>query len=82
MIASASAPGSRKSTGAPSPVGRTLTEAKKSRTTTGMTIVTRTFSPRRAVSRSSIRVWAVVAARAEAGRLTGPPRDGGPTSSR
>ena len=54
MIASASAPGSRKSTGAPVAVGRTATEAKKSRTTTGMTIVTSTFSPRRAVSRSSI----------------------------
>ena len=55
MTARASAPGSRKSTGAPSPLGSTLTEAKNSRTTTGMTIVTRTFSPRRAVSRSSIR---------------------------
>ena len=78
MTASARAPGSRKSTGRPLPVGRTLTEAKKSRTTTGMTIVTRTFSPRRAVSRSSIAgLGAGSPRRAEAGRLIGRPRRGG-----
>ena len=44
--------------GGPPPVGSTGTEAKNSRTATGMTIVTSTFSPRRAVSRSSIPVWA------------------------
>ena len=36
------------------PVGTIPAVAKKSRTTTGMTIVTSTFSPRRAVRRSSI----------------------------
>ena len=74
-------------------VGRTLTEAKNSSTATGMTIVTSRFSPRRAVSRSSIPVWARVA-RERARRAgscvvsrggTSPPRPSGrapPTSSR
>ena len=74
MTASARVPGRRKSTGTPLPVGRIATEAKKSRTTTGITIVTSTFSPRRAVSRSSIPVWARVAATRGAGRLTARPR--------
>ena len=48
-----------------------------------MTIVTRTFSPRRAVRRSSIDAWARVAAASGAGRLIGPcasrdPRRRGP----
>ena len=73
MTASAIAPGSRKSTGRPAGVGRTPADAKKSRTTAGMTMVTRTFSPRRAVRRSSVTVWAKVAASGEAGRLTGAP---------
>ena len=55
MTARASDPGSRKSTGRPAIPGTIPAVAKNSRTAAGMTIVTRTFSPRRAVSAQLLR---------------------------
>jgi hypothetical protein len=59
ITARARIPGARKSTASSVPVGSTSTTLKKRSSSTGMPMVSSSDSPRRAVSVSSTRVWAV-----------------------
>ena len=72
MIARAIAPGARNCTGSSPPIGSPSTIEKNTRTSTGMTSVSSTDSPRRSVSTTSVLAWARTARTAGAA-LTVPP---------
>ena len=78
MTASASIPGTRKSTGCRVPVGSTCTPEKNNRNTTGMPRVRKTVSPLVAIMVTSARSWATRGLTGRAGRWTCPAPGGHP----